>query len=965
MLIPLSVPLDALELPEHHVLNEAIQFAVRHQPVIVAEGAGFAALDCEFAAWASLADEASNFADPDERDEIEELIETLERSFSEPPLDLEVRLSGLVARKGSALSALLGGRAIDWSAERDWPVQDGKPLKCGPTLASFLAVVFEYNRAMEDAERRRAALLLNRRKHHLERSHGAARCTVNVDPSLALKGHARARKLEVRVEEAKADGARVTVSTAVVVDDGRHVPISSATLDRTGAFLQLQGSEFVELTEPMRDAVNALRAWSRPQAGFDRRELEARGALAHPQLLLAPKTLEAAGDTLEFWGFSDRVISFRPLDPSEVVRPRDPSGVQWFEDDRSASDLFAFFKQRDAKGEVVASVELETRQDAEQALEQCESMLAADVGEAQPVRIGDTVVADPASLASAIRAKIAADDLRLERGVGQAPETRPRRETLVADLRDAEEATAASTIALVEPPWELLENVLSEDIVLRPHQREGLRWLWSRYVYARETSDPSVGCLLADDMGLGKTLQVACLLVLATHEARSRGSGVGPSLVVAPKILLAAWQREIEKCFKPRTLAVRIVGGADLRPGASSLVDDDERPRARSLQEYDVWITNYDTVQSRIKGLGATWNIVVLDEAQNIKNGATAASRNCAALSKVFGVASTGTPVENVLSDVFAIADFAFPGVLAANVREFDSRFPARDPDALKRLRKRLAFGHEARSCVLRREKTILADELGEKHVHIDLLPMAGSQLTLENQIERAARSRRGAMMQAIQELRKLYQHPVLVERNDAADNAPLHVLLDESPKLRWLQRKLREIENLGEKVLIFTESHRMQRILRRLLSAEFPERIGDRNIVINGDPSNIKTALTRIDAFSAVPGFNALILSPTAAGTGLTITAANHVVHYGRWWNPAREDQATDRAYRIGQLKDVHVWIPILHHPNNSRAGFDVRLEELMRSKRSLASDFLAPPMINLTDDELGSLFAHEQGAQ
>jgi hypothetical protein len=958
MFLPLRVSAKELESAREHVLDEAVQFASRLGCVSIHEEAGALGLSCSFEDWVRLAGATDLIGDPDERDELEELIAELDRRLTAQAVALDVRLSGLVARNGSQIQARLADSLVTWSDDLSWPCVGSLPIECGPSLASLLSAVFDYNRASDDGERRRAALALTRRRHRFERALAGRGCTIGFDPALEIKGVARARKLQVRVDEAVSGQGRVSVTSQVTVEDGRTIEVSSRTLDRTGAFLQVSATEFVELSDPMREAMAALRPWK----GVEPSVLEARGALNDPQFLLNEDVLEVAGDSFEFVGYSDRVIGFRPVDPSELARPRESSGIQWFADDGATHpSLFAHFTQRDETGAVVGAIELDTRETAESLLASCTvaEVSAESPNPGPPLAFEGTAIQNPSALASAIREVLRKDDEQKDRE-HREPANRRRGGSLVADLRDAETAEEPTRLRATEPDWVLLESLLAENVSLLPHQREGIRWMWSRYVHALEQNDTSAGCLLADDMGLGKTLQVACVLALASRSARTRSPEVGPHLVIAPKILLDAWRREIERYFKPRALTVRIVEGADLREGSGSLVDEQGRLRVRALQEHDVWITNYDTIQARIRSLAADWHVVVLDEAQHIKNPGTAGSRNARALRKRFGIASTGTPVENALADVFAIGDFAFQGVLAANVREFEQRFPQRDPRGIDDLRARMAFGQDVRSCVLRRDKRdTLAHLLRGKFFHVEKMPMAPRQFETEQRIERMARARKGAMMQAIQELRKLYQHPLLLERGDQGDQAAVDTLVAESPKLAWLRSKLRQLAALDEKVLIFTESHRMQRILRCLLAADYPEVMAGRNIVINGDPRNVKTAHARIDAFSAVPGFDCLILSPTAAGTGLTITAANHVIHYGRWWNPAREDQATDRAYRIGQKKDVHVWLPILHHPGDPSAGFDVRLETLMQAKRNVAEDFLAPPMVDVSPDEFEGLFA------
>jgi SNF2 family DNA or RNA helicase len=218
---------------------------------------------------------------------------------------------------------------------------------------------------------------------------------------------------------------------------------------------------------------------------------------------------------------------------------------------------------------------------------------------------------------------------------------------------------------------------------------------------------------------------------------------------------------------------------------------------------------------------------------------------------------------------------------------------------------------------------------------------MTAHQFELERVIAREMREK--GPLGVLDKLRKLYQHPALL---DARLHADVDTALRESPKTLATLDILDDIRSRGEKALVFTQWVEMQ----NLLAAIFRRHLGLKRVnILNGDPKRRSRAQEIIRDFSSSPGFDVLILSPLAAGVGLTITAANHVIHYGRWWNPAKEDQATDRAYRIGQTKEVHVHYPLLHHPGSPGEGFDVKLHRLVESKRQVARDFLAP------DDDKG----------
>lgn len=209
---------------------------------------------------------------------------------------------------------------------------------------------------------------------------------------------------------------------------------------------------------------------------------------------------------------------------------------------------------------------------------------------------------------------------------------------------------------------------------------------------------------------------------------------------------------------------------------------------------------------------------------------------------------------------------------------------------------------------------------------------------TLTNSLTAKARG----SFKILESLQKLYQHPWLLDADDLPRGNRSHEqAIKESPKLAECIRLLERIRERKEKVLIFTPWMRMQTLLRDVIERHF----GVSGIaIINGEAKNRSQAQDRINALTNASGFEVMILSPLAAGVGLTITAANHVIHYGRWWNPAKEDQATDRVYRIGQSRPVNVYYPVLHHPGDPNGGFDVMLDKLVARKRNMARQLLEP---------------------
>jgi len=383
---------------------------------------------------------------------------------------------------------------------------------------------------------------------------------------------------------------------------------------------------------------------------------------------------------------------------------------------------------------------------------------------------------------------------------------------------------------------------------------------------------------------------------------------------------------------------------------------------AQKLQKYRVVITNYETVKNYQHSFAQTvngipiWSIVVTDEAQEYKTPNTKISHAVKTLQPDVYVACTGTPVENRLLDIWNIMDCIQPALLGTS-KSFSSTYegPLETSQAdavLPGLRERLLFG-QPNAFVVRRDKRALSDlpnklearlvcELSSSDVeaHLALL----SNLRSEKQ--------RNAHLAIIHRLSQLYQHPSLA--NESWRQKPPSDLIRESAKLRVVVDELRKICHRREKAIIFARLVAVQQLLAVVLSEAF-----DLNVqIINGSTARAagerssattkraKDTRSKILAdFKSKPGFNVVVLSPFVAGVGLTITEANHVFHYGRWWNPATEAQATDRAYRIGQEKDVTVYFPILRDPTGRVApSFDECLDELLRKRSRLASDFLRP---------------------
>jgi hypothetical protein len=473
---------------------------------------------------------------------------------------------------------------------------------------------------------------------------------------------------------------------------------------------------------------------------------------------------------------------------------------------------------------------------------------------------------------------------------------------------------------------------------LLPHQRHGLRWIQQHWI------DGSRGALLADDMGLGKTLQALAFLAWLREEMDAGIWPRRPMLVVAPTGLLRNWRDEHDKHLTGDGLG-RLVEA--FGPGLRNLRaarDAEGRELATGLPSLDVtalgradWVmTTYETLRDYQHSFGRVhWAVLVFDEAQKIKNPAAGITDAAKAMNQDFTLTMTGTPVENRIEDLWSIVDAARPGELGA-LKPFSARFSAESAEEvhteLTNLRDRLT-AQSVPPIMLRRLKEDHVEGLPTKDIHTHEAPMPARQAQAYREAVMAAR--RGApMLQVLQRLRSISLHP-------SPHEAPDDEFVATSARLKLAIALLDDIRARGEKALVFLESRAVQDVLVELLQRRY--RLPHRILVVNGDVSGALRK-GRVDEFQERPGFDVMILSPRAGGVGLTLTAANHVIHLARWWNPAVEDQCTDRVYRIGQTRSVHVHHVIAIHPDFGEQSFDVRLAALLDRKRMLNKSVLAP---------------------
>ncbi|MDG9715600.1 DEAD/DEAH box helicase [Streptomyces sp. DH24] len=459
---------------------------------------------------------------------------------------------------------------------------------------------------------------------------------------------------------------------------------------------------------------------------------------------------------------------------------------------------------------------------------------------------------------------------------------------------------------------------------LRDYQRRGLNWL------ARMTS-LGLGCCLADDMGLGKTIT---LIALHLHR-QTDPSAAGPTLVVCPTSLMGNWQREIER-FAPGTRVRRFHG---TRRGLEDLADG------------EFVLTTYGTMRLDAERLATvTWGMVVADEAQHVKNPYSATARQLRTIGARARVALTGTPVENNLSELWAILDWTTPGLLG-RLSTFRARYAqtvegGQDPAAAERLTRLV------RPFLLRRRKSDpgIAPELPPKTETDHPVSLTQEQAGLYEAVVREAlaeisgadsMARRGLVVKLLTGLKQICNHPAQFLKEERPR------IVGRSGKLELLDELLDTILAEDAAVLVFTQYVQMARLLEQHLAAR-----GVRSQFLHGGtPVAGREAMVRRFQEGEVPVF---LLSLKAAGTGLNLTRAEHVVHYDRWWNPAVEAQATDRAYRIGQTRPVQV------HRLIAEGTIEDRIADMLSRKKELADAVLGAgesALTELSDAELADL--------
>lgn len=464
---------------------------------------------------------------------------------------------------------------------------------------------------------------------------------------------------------------------------------------------------------------------------------------------------------------------------------------------------------------------------------------------------------------------------------------------------------------------------------LRPYQVQGVSWL----IHLKELG---FGALLADDMGLGKTAQTIAYLIYAkTYQLLH-----GPALIICPTSVLGNWQRELEK-FSPDLSVLLHYGGNRSKDNLQ-----------QSFEQYDVILTSYALVNLDEEALTqVTFSTIVLDEAQNIKNVQTKQSRAVRRLQAQHKIALTGTPMENRLTELWSIFDFLNHGYLGG-FSNFNQRFVTpierdNDDQRIQMLKKLIA------PFLLRRTKK---DEnvqlnLPDKQEQKEYCPLTVEQASLYEQLVKDTLEkvgtlngieRRGYILMMLNKLKQICDHPALYLKEEYPKN-----IMQRSTKLEKLFELVTAIQEQGESCLIFTQYIRMGDMLKSFIE----QHTGKEVLFLNGSVRKNERD-NMIDRFQngEVKFF---ILSLKAGGTGLNLTAANHVIHFDRWWNPAVENQATDRAYRIGQKRFVHV------HKFITTGTLEEKIDEMLEKKQNLNDTIISSEnwITELSMDELKNL--------
>jgi SNF2 family DNA or RNA helicase len=664
----------------------------------------------------------------------------------------------------------------------------------------------------------------------------------------------------------------------------------------------------------------------------------------------------------------------------------DDSGIDWFGQSASSEQVIAFSKITSVVKDLITLSQLET------IISDAKATGATEIDfEGKTYDISDSeLVSKTVEKVNENIANGFPDEPSSEGESEEESEEVKPEETIVVDI-DLNDEILSENSPLVEAKIEDVsrKGTLNWNNHIRTpfkHQDIGVRWILGLLDQSEQDKQIN-GALLADDMGLGKTFMALSAVEHYYQELNEVDETQKPTLIVAPLSLLENWKDEVAKTFEHSPFKDIVIlqsdgelsrfrhGGVEIRSGASE--DGEFEPkyslnigkdqRDRLDMPGRLVITTYQTLRDYQFSLCLIdWGIVIFDEAQNIKNPNALQTRAAKGLNADFKLVATGTPVENSLADFWCLMDTASPEYLGG-YQEFRSKYISpilqAAGDEVEEVRSRI--GRDLRinvgSMMLRRVKEDNLDGLPAKRIYVGVedeqwqyLPELGKtmsgyqQKVYDGAIESLAESEESHVLATLQRLRSSSLHPRLADGgklNVPHNMKELESLFDESEKLKSLIQLLDMVKKRQEKCIIFVVNKRLQTFLSLALGKKY--QLGPLSI-INGDAKAVSknastpTRKSMIIDFEAKEGFNIIVMSPVAAGVGLTVVGANNVVHLERHWNPAKEAQATDRVYRIGQTKDVNIYIPVLLHPEME--SFDVNLHRLL-SKKTLLKDAVITP--------------------
>lgn len=496
-------------------------------------------------------------------------------------------------------------------------------------------------------------------------------------------------------------------------------------------------------------------------------------------------------------------------------------------------------------------------------------------------------------------------------------------------------------------PKNLFDNFNFEPKI---HQITALNWFIDLY------KNDFKGCLLADDMGLGKTFQVISFInYIINHKKNSK------ILIVAPTVLIGNWKDEFEKALKQiakQNYKIKIIRGSTKELDDFELITKGKKTKeevfknienVNFVDNYNIYIITYQTLQKYQFSLAFMANdknigmeCIVYDEAQNIKNPNALQTQAAKAVSSLckFNILLSGTPIENELRDIWCLFD-VFDPLFFGSWKNFREKFVNNNENVESRIREKIS------NYMLRRLKNQVLDSLPKKFepkldekLPTHIAPRVLYFTKKETEIYEKIINSNENSLSKLRQLRLISMHPILINKEvSLLDYYLKNDVLNEFSKTKELLNILEIIKSKEEKVIIFVISKNMQILLKSSLSKKYGLNVH----VINGENNKLDSLEKMLNDFRNKNGFNIIILSTLAAGVGLTLAEANHVIHYERHWNPSKEDQASDRVYRIGQEKDVYIY-HLICKLENEKISFDDGLNKLIMNKRSLSEDTLIP---------------------